>query len=69
MQAMKAYVGSIAAAPAHAAPAPPPALEHPIDASGGRGGSSQQVLEALEAQLKAAKQVRGTCCWMRSRCF
>ncbi len=69
MQAMKAYVGSIAAAPAPAAPAPPPAMEHPVDASGGRGGSSQQVLEALEAQLKAAKQARAARCLMRSRFF
>ena len=59
MQAMKAYVGSIAAAPAPAAPPPTPPIEHPVDASGGRGGGSQ-VLEALETQLKAAKQARAS---------
>lgn len=59
MQAMKAYVGSIAAAPAPAAPPPTPPIEHLVDASGGRGGGSQ-VLEALETQLKAAKQARAS---------
>ena len=54
MQAMKTYFGSIAAAPAPAAPPPTPPIEHPVDASGGRGGGSQ-VLVALETQLKAAK--------------
>ena len=61
MQAMKAYIGSIAAAPAPA-PAPPPSVaEHAVDSSAARGGISQQVLEALEAQLKAAKQVCRMC--------
>jgi hypothetical protein len=66
MQAMKAYIGSIAAASAPAAPPPPSAIEQPVDASGGRGGGSQKVLEALEAQLKAAKQARGVHSLMRS---
>ena len=81
MHAMKAYIGTIAATAATAAPsppAPPPAVEQHVDPSAGRG--NQQVLEALEAQLKAAKQARGVnlshrrfaidcggrCCWSRT---
>ena len=58
MQAMKAYIGSIAAAPAPAPPPPPPVIEHAADVGGGGRG---QVFEALEAQLKAAKQARDMC--------
>jgi hypothetical protein len=59
MQAMKAYIGTIATAPAPAPAAalPPSAAEHTADSSVAKAGISQQVLEALEAQLKAAKQV------------
>jgi hypothetical protein len=64
MQAMKAYIGTIAAAPstATAAVPPPSAAEQSADSTVARGGISQQVLEALEAQLKAAKQVRVVVC-------
>jgi DNA repair exonuclease SbcCD ATPase subunit len=58
MQAMKAYIGSIAAAPAPAPPVPAPVEDHAADAGVSHKGGSQQVLEALEAQLKAAKQAR-----------